>query len=93
MRDTYSVHYSVNEASCETARQFVNVRFWHKADIGYCTAMSAFGGKADISNTVALTFGRLSFLSQVRLGGLFIARAGTSADLSRHEIRHQYRCR
>jgi hypothetical protein len=26
-----------------------DVRFWHKADIGSWSAMSAFGGKADIT--------------------------------------------
>ena len=29
-------------------RYVIDVRYWHLADMGKCTAMSAFGGKADI---------------------------------------------
>ena len=29
-------------------RYVIDVRYWHLADMGMCTAMSAFGGKADI---------------------------------------------
>ena len=30
-----------------------NVRFWHKADMAITGAMSAFGGKADIVQTLS----------------------------------------
>ena len=30
-----------------------HVRYWHKADILSCTALSAFGGKADIALSCA----------------------------------------
>jgi len=32
----------------EVIENFRNVRYWHKADMDLCAAMSAFGGKADI---------------------------------------------
>ena len=41
------------EDFCLVRALFLNVRYWHKADIRLCTQMSAFGGKADIAGLTA----------------------------------------
>ena len=43
----------VKSSTLSTAVSVLHVRFWHLADMTFCTARSAVGGKADMTFCVA----------------------------------------